>query len=314
MPISLPPSLPPSFSPPQVGIDLLPIGVQFHTVIPCWHRQGLRVVGSRLGAVQWEILLMLRMARLQPSWPGRAGWGRGLCASLQARNHCPVCDSQVGWEVDTVPRPGTGPLAPWEGPLTTCSGSRYCLSVLISSSKGQEGDWSLCGRHIITLLDQANCWIWLDMWQNNIRKTLTYSTYYFFIILKIFILFYLLDCIRSWLGHTRSLSFIVACGIFSFGMQDLVLWPGIKLESPALWVRSLSHWMTREVPQHIVKLPPLTLLSVSVADSPEVSSSEWVQSCKKKNKGKIRLKPPRSGGPGILTAETGSCSVSSSSI
>lgn len=32
---NLPTPISPSFSPPQVGIDLLPIGVQFHTVIPC---------------------------------------------------------------------------------------------------------------------------------------------------------------------------------------------------------------------------------------------------------------------------------------
>ena len=34
----------------------------------------------------------------------------------------------------------------------------------------------------------------------------------------------------------------------SCGMWDLVSWPGIETGSPALGVRSLSHWTTREVP------------------------------------------------------------------
>ena len=37
----------------------------------------------------------------------------------------------------------------------------------------------------------------------------------------------------------------------SCGMQDLVLLPGMEPGSPALGVRSLSHWITREVP-HLV--------------------------------------------------------------
>ena len=49
--------------------------------------------------------------------------------------------------------------------------------------------------------------------------------------------------------------FIAACGIFScsmgtlsFGMWDLVPWPGIKSGPHALGGQSLSHWTTREVP------------------------------------------------------------------
>ena len=51
---------------------------------------------------------------------------------------------------------------------------------------------------------------------------------------------------------------VVACGIFSCGMQslscgmwDLVLWPGIKPGPPAFRAWSLSHWTTREVPGNV---------------------------------------------------------------
>ena len=40
---------------------------------------------------------------------------------------------------------------------------------------------------------------------------------------------------------------VVACGVFSWGMWDLVPWPGIKPGSPAWGAQSLSHWTTREV-------------------------------------------------------------------
>ena len=45
--------------------------------------------------------------------------------------------------------------------------------------------------------------------------------------------------------------FYLCCGIqtLSFGMWDLVPWPGIEPGPPALGVKSLSHWTTREVPQ-----------------------------------------------------------------
>ena len=57
---------------------------------------------------------------------------------------------------------------------------------------------------------------------------------------------------------------VVACGIFSYGMQtslvvacellaaacmrDLVPRPGIEPGPPALGAQSLTHWTTREVP------------------------------------------------------------------
>ena len=41
---------------------------------------------------------------------------------------------------------------------------------------------------------------------------------------------------------------VVACRIFSWGMWHLVPWSGIKLRSPALEARSLSHWTTTKAP------------------------------------------------------------------
>ena len=43
--------------------------------------------------------------------------------------------------------------------------------------------------------------------------------------------------------------FILACGIFSCSMQDLIPWPGIEPGPPALGARSLDRWTTREVPR-----------------------------------------------------------------
>ena len=42
--------------------------------------------------------------------------------------------------------------------------------------------------------------------------------------------------------------FAVAYRIFSCSMWDLVSWPGIEPEAPALGAQGLSHWTTREVP------------------------------------------------------------------
>ena len=51
---------------------------------------------------------------------------------------------------------------------------------------------------------------------------------------------------------------IVACGIFSHSMSDLVSWPGTEPVPPALWAWSLSHWTTREVPVSLTYLPHST--------------------------------------------------------
>ena len=45
--------------------------------------------------------------------------------------------------------------------------------------------------------------------------------------------------------------YFFSCGMrtLSWGMWDLVLWPGIEPGLPALGVQSPSHWTTRKVPQ-----------------------------------------------------------------
>ena len=62
---------------------------------------------------------------------------------------------------------------------------------------------------------------------------------------------YLFSCARSHLQHSGSSIFTGACGIFSWGMWDLVPWPRIELGTPWLGVQSLSLWTTREVPSFI---------------------------------------------------------------
>ena len=47
--------------------------------------------------------------------------------------------------------------------------------------------------------------------------------------------------------HSGSSIFIAACAIFSCGVRDLVLRPGIEPWTPALGTRSLSHWTTRDL-------------------------------------------------------------------
>ena len=63
----------------------------------------------------------------------------------------------------------------------------------------------------------------------------------FFFLFQIFYLFILLHQL-----------FVVAHGIFSCGMWDLVPWPGIEPRPPALGVQTLSHWTTREAPNELL--------------------------------------------------------------
>ena len=77
-------------------------------------------------------------------------------------------------------------------------------------------------------------WSWCAVvWLVTKERAPGFSTKYFFII-YLFI----------WLCQVL----LAACGIFSCGTQDLVLWPGIKPLPPALGVWSLSHGTTKEVP------------------------------------------------------------------
>ena len=48
--------------------------------------------------------------------------------------------------------------------------------------------------------------------------------------------------------YLAVLVLVASCGIFNWGMWDLIPQPGMELGPPALGVRSLSHWTTREVP------------------------------------------------------------------
>ena len=72
----------------------------------------------------------------------------------------------------------------------------------------------------------------------------------------------------------------MACKLFSCGMWDLVPWPGIDPRPPALGARSLSHWITREVPAYHSWCRPQSLpavawsVSLSIQFIPVLSSLE----------------------------------------
>jgi len=61
---------------------------------------------------------------------------------------------------------------------------------------------------------------------------------------------YLFDFARSSLWNIGSSLFTEACGIFSYGMWDLVPWPGIKARAPCFDYGPLSHWTTSKVPHN----------------------------------------------------------------
>ena len=58
----------------------------------------------------------------------------------------------------------------------------------------------------------------------------------------------------TWKLGSSAACVIFSCGTrtFSWGMWDLVPWPGVEPQSPVLGVWSLSHWATREVPGQII--------------------------------------------------------------
>ena len=62
------------------------------------------------------------------------------------------------------------------------------------------------------------------------------------------IFIYLFGCMGSYLQQVSSL--VVACEFLVVtGMWDLVPWPGIEPEPPALGAQSLIHCATREIPE-----------------------------------------------------------------
>ena len=70
-------------------------------------------------------------------------------------------------------------------------------------------------------------------------------------------LFIYFGCTGSSLQHAGSL--VAAFGLLvAARMQDLVPRPGIKPGPPALGVRSLTHWTTREVPVFFLMITVLT--------------------------------------------------------
>ena len=91
----------------------------------------------------------------------------------------------------------------------------------------------------------------------NLWLFLTYN-------LWLYLLFFFKKYLFIWLHWVLiagSSIFVELCGIFScsrealsYEMWDLVPWPGIEPQPPALGVRSLSHWTTREVPDYIFLL------------------------------------------------------------
>ena len=78
---------------------------------------------------------------------------------------------------------------------------------------------------------------------------------------------------------------VVACGIFScsmqtlsWGMWDLVPWPGIEPRPPALGVWSLNHWTPREAPTPLLErqlLAPCLAMSQAPPSLPESRNLEF---------------------------------------
>ena len=139
--------------------------------------------------------------------------GKGLsCTQTGIRAFNPLCSfpeaSSLSWKGNR----GQGFLPQWPGNLRN----------------GEE--FSIWGPSLSPLLLNAVkiqllfCWTWH-----------VFSFFFFKI-------FFWLGCTRSWLWQVGSSVFMVACGIFSWGMWDLVPWPGMELEPSALGARSLSHW------------------------------------------------------------------------
>ena len=62
-----------------------------------------------------------------------------------------------------------------------------------------------------------------------------------------------LSCgMRDLQSSLRHVAFSCCMRTLSHSMWDLVPWPGIEPESPALGAWNLSHWTTREVPNSLI--------------------------------------------------------------
>ena len=66
--------------------------------------------------------------------------------------------------------------------------------------------------------------------------------------------FFFLSFFKKYLFIWLCQALVVACGLTSCGMWDLVPWSGIKPAPPTLGLQSLSHWTTTEVPWCLLTL------------------------------------------------------------
>ena len=184
------------------------------------------------------------------SSPGQ-GWGRGCLPSLwsascaqspsRRKQVLTSLDSQVGCERCTCPFSFcSARLDSWQGSLLTEVPPEVEEETVIES--------------------------WLRAWYPQLPETHTkcfpglQNTFYFlywtscsegfqnrhwgpFFLMFIYLFIWLHQVFieAHWI-------FIMACGLFSCGIWDLILWPGIEPGPLALGAQRLSHWTTGEVP------------------------------------------------------------------
>ena len=149
-------------------------------------------------------------------------------------------DEMAGWhhqlngcEFEWTPRVGDG-----QGSLACCNSWG-----LKESDTTEQLNWTDCSYFCKTCFD----WM-LTVVQSMVLDSLPTSSHK--MVPTVFFKnkqTYLFGCPKSSLLHTGSSVCIVPYAIFSCGMLDLVLWPGIEPRPHALGARSLSHWTTREV-------------------------------------------------------------------
>ena len=126
----------------------------------------------------------------------------------------------------------TEPAEPtWPGPSFD--------SEVTEEAGWQDIEWLLCGGGALACPEGSSVW----------RKATLIKNY----------LFIHFGCTGSQLQHSGASIFVVAHGIFSWGIRtlncgtwDLVPWPGIEPGLLALGAWNLSHWTTREVPWRLI--------------------------------------------------------------
>ena len=103
----------------------------------------------------------------------------------------------------------------------------------------------------LCLLWFLHCMWILYHWATS-EARICYSSFLRYLLMHLFIWLYQILVVAC-----RIFSFSVACRIFSFGMWtlsfgiwDLIPWPGIEPIPPVLGAWSLIHWTTREIPYY----------------------------------------------------------------